>query len=462
MFASSPRSRSLPLQHPKNRLRADDTTKQSNNAPMNQTVTDPQPLLFFAWLGLGMTSFLSSLLTLLIRPDILIALPTMSPTLIAWTHLFILGWLCSLFFAAGYQLTPVVTLNPLASRWMSRIHFALHFIGMPTMVVSFYTGHYPSLAIGGALVVIGFLLFAINMLLSAGLQSKWNYLSLMWVTGIFWLLIGSGVAMVAVFMRLQLVDSSQFNAVLGIHIHTMIVGFFLMILMAAASKLVPMFMLSPEKPQYGTSIAGIVLNAVLFAAYFGFLSMDHHYRTALCMIALIALVAYFCQLAFFARNKRRKWDAGMVLFYAANLSLIPAWCLFYQFHNKNHPNAEDLQMLRSAVFTVTFLTFNGCILGMSQKIVPFMLWHQLYSKHLGKAKVPQTKELLASWTLWPIAIAYLIATSLFLAAQIANLPQLIRPATIAMLLGFIFVACNAPTFASHWRHPQLIPFNKKP
>ncbi len=428
---------------------------------MNQTVTDPQPLLFFAWLGLGMISFLSSLLTLLIRPDILMALPAMSPTVIAWTHLFILGWLCSLFFAAGYQLTPVVTLNPLASRWMSRIHFVLHLIGMPTMVVSFYTGRYSLLAMGGSFVVFGFILFAINILLSAGLKSKWNHLSLMWVAGIFWLLVGSGVAMVAVFMRLQLVDSSLFSTVLSMHIHTMTIGFFLMILMAAASKLVPMFMLSPEKPQYGTSIAGLTLNGVLFASYFGFHFMDFRYRTALCIIALIALAAYFSQLVFFAITKRRKWDAGMVLFYGANLTLLPVWWFFYRFHNTTNQSPEDLQMLRSAVFTVTFLTFNGCILGMSQKIVPFMLWHHLYSKHLGKAKVPQTIQLLASWTLWSIAIAYLIATFLFLAAQIWNIPQLIRPATIAMLLGFIFVACNAPTFTSHWRHPQLTPFNKK-
>ena len=39
--------------------------RNHNASSMNRTVTDPQPLLFFAWLGLGLSSFLSSIVTLL-------------------------------------------------------------------------------------------------------------------------------------------------------------------------------------------------------------------------------------------------------------------------------------------------------------------------------------------------------------------------------------------------------------
>ncbi len=437
--------------------------RNHNASSMNRTVTDPQPLLFFAWLGLGLSSFLSSIVTLLLQPDILIGRAAMTPTVMAWTHLMILGWLCSIFFAAGYQLTPVVTLKPLASRWLSRIHFAFHLIGMPIMVYAFFTGHYEWLAVGGSLVVTGFVLFVINALLSAGMQSHWNHLSLMWASGIFWLLVGATVALIAVFMRLNLIDGGNFNTVLAVHIHTMIVGFFLMILMAAASKLVPMFMLSPEQPQYGSWVAGMLLNLVMFATYFGFNSLDSHFRSLLSVTLLAAILAYFSQLTYFALKKRRKWDAGMTLFYLANFMLLPAWWQFFRFHSLPDAGATSasIDTLRAGVFIVTFLAFNGCILGMSQKIVPFMLWHHLYAKHLGKAKVPQTVDLLHAWTLWPIASSYLLSALLYLIALKGQNAALIRPATVFMLLAFFFVACNAPQFIKHWKNPVLIPFKKK-
>lgn len=429
---------------------------------MNRTVTDPQPLLFFAWLGLSMLSFLVLIVFLLVKPEILMELPTMSPTVVGWTHLMVLGWLCSLFFAAGYQLTPVVTLNPLASRWMSRVHFSLHLIGMPIMIYAFVTTKYALLSVGATGVVLGFLLFAINTIMSSGLQSKWNHLSVIWMTAIFWLLVGASVALVAVFMRLGLVNSSSFNAVLGVHIHTMLVGFFLMILIGAASKLVPMFMLSPEQPQYGSWIAGILLNICLFAAYFGFKFSSSSYRTALIFVGLAALSAYFAQLAYFALKKRKKWDPGMTLFYLSNLTLLPAWWCFYEFHSTDAGSLQNWQSIRSGVFLLTFITFSGCILGIAQKIVPFMLWHHLYSKHLGKAKVPQTIDLLNEWTLWPIALAYALSALFYLFAIFTYTQQLIRPATACMLIAFILVACNSTQFVSHWRHPVLMPFNNKP
>ena len=428
---------------------------------MNRDVKDPQPLLFFAWLGIGMLSLLLSIVWLLITPEILIGLPTLAPKVIAWTHLMILGWLCSLFFAAGYQLTPVVTLNPLASRWLSRVHGFLHGLGVTLMVFSFATSRYHLLAVGGTSVVSGFVLFALNVLLSAGLDPKWNHLSLMWITGIFWLLVGATMAIIAVCMRVGVMIGVNFNEIVGLHIHTMIGGFFLMLLMAAASKLVPMFMLSPEQPQYGSWIAGVVLNLALLGTYWGFHSPVGHYRSVLMIVVLAVVIAYYAQLFYFAKTKRRKWDAGITLFYVANLTLIPAWWLLFQYHSGSlEQTGDQTYMIRSAVFIFTFLTFNGCILGMAQKIVPFMLWHHLYSKHLGKAKVPLTTDLLNTWSLWPIVVSYLAAAVLYLLALFYHLAELIRPATIAMLIAFVFVVCNAPKFISHWKQPKLTPFLK--
>ncbi|MEQ9825687.1 MAG: hypothetical protein ABQ298_14975 [Puniceicoccaceae bacterium] len=424
---------------------------------MNRNVTDPQPLLFFCWLSLGMASLLGSILMLLMQPELLIGHAAMAPPVVAWTHLVMLGWLGSLFFAAGYQLTPVVTLNPLASRWMSRIHFALHLIGVPVMVVAFETGRYAWLAASGSAVILGFVLFAINALLSAGPSSRWNHVSLPWFAAIFWMLAGALLALMAVFMRLGWMESGNFQNVLGLHIHTMIGGFFLQLLIAAASKLVPMFMLSPEKPQHGTWIATILLNGVLFGAHFRMGEHSPLQRQMLMIGALLALLAYGGQLIYFARKKRRRWDAGMTLFYAAHLILLPAWWYGYQFHLESN-GASNPDLLRYSVFLTSLLVFTGCILGMAQKIVPFMLWHHLYSQYLGRAKVPQTLELLSAWTLWPIAWCWGVASLMFLLAFALHSMLLIQLGAAALLTAFALMLCNAPTIRSHWRSPKISPF----
>ena len=130
-----------------------------------------------------------------------------------------------------------------------------------------------------------------------------------------------------------------------------------------------------------------------------------------------------------------------MLFFGGCLLLLPAWMFFHQHHLEEGPETASI---RTGVFTLVILVFNGCILGMAQKIVPFMMWHHLYSKYLGNKKVPNTIDLLNSWTLWPIAAVYLVAALFFLSAFIFDASAIIRPGAITMLLAYVLFTCNAP------------------
>lgn len=385
----------------------------------------------------------------------------MSPPVIAWTHTFILGWLCSLFFAAGYQLIPVITLNPLRSRLLSQIHFALHALGVPIMVISFLRSEYHGLAVGGTFVFLGFLLFIFNTLITSGVQPKWSHGSVLWFMGLFWLLTGGILALVAVALRLHPLPDWDFMGILGLHVHTMLFGFFFMFLIAASSKLIPMFMLSPERPQWGTWISGGLISFVLLVSYATIGAKPAIFGSLLAFIMLSSITAFYGQLLFFVLKKRRPLDAGLSQFLLGTLFLLPAWISFYKFHTTSAPATPDLDVIRSGVFLLVFLVFNGCILGMAQKIVPFMLWHHLYSKYLGRSRVPQTADLLVSWTLWPIFACFLISGLLFLTAMLGGWTALISPAAVFMLFAYVFVAVNGRMFLSHWRHPQIQPFSPR-
>ncbi|MCG8527390.1 MAG: hypothetical protein MI748_13475 [Opitutales bacterium] len=421
---------------------------------MSNNVTDPQPILFFCWLGMGMISLLASIAWLIIEPGLLTG-AFMRPEVIAWVHLVALGWLCSLYFAAGYQLIPVVTLRPLASRWMSRIHLVFHGIAFPAMVIGFFTSRYIWVGIGGSIVYLGFWLFTLNSLFSSGLNSTWNRTSVPWFLGLFWLVAGGTLAVVATFYRINPQTQINFFNVLGLHVHTMLVGFFFTILISAASKLVPMFLLSPEKDQWGTWISSLTSTLILFLAYtFADNSITNKLLTCL---MLIALLAHFGQMLFFILKKRKKLDPGMLTFFLANLLLLPAWWCFCKYHSNP---AEQEHMIRAGVFIMLFLVFNGCILGMAQKIVPFMFWHHIYAKHLGKAILPVTHELLTSWTLWPIAIGFTLSASTFCIALSTESDFLFRPAAVILLVSYFFVVANGPKLIRHWKTPDIKPFPK--
>src|SRR5215467_10538718 len=52
---------------------------------------------------------------------------------IAVTHLFVLGWICSIVMGAMYQLVPVALETRLYSEQLARWHFVFHLVGFSGM-----------------------------------------------------------------------------------------------------------------------------------------------------------------------------------------------------------------------------------------------------------------------------------------------------------------------------------------
>jgi hypothetical protein len=422
---------------------------------VSRNVTDPQPLLFFAWLGVGLVSLITALVWLVVSPDLLLG-PVLAPGTVAWTHLWVLGWLANLFFASGYQLTPVVTLKPLTSRWLARVHWAVHVVGFAWMVLAFLRLDYHGVAWGGSLVVSGFLMFVINLLLTSGWNPKWSHTSVLWTASCFWLLVGAALALVAVRLKIAPWGGLDPMRVLGLHVHVLGIGFFLQLLVAAASKLVPMFLLSSEKPQWGTWISGLVINLTLALALIeGLGAHAMRGREWMSWAVLGAVVAFLGQQGWFITSKRRKLDAAMVLFFGSCLLLLPSWAWIHLLHTPTAHASDLLHGARNGFFLLLGVTFAGCILGMAQKIVPFMLWHYLYARFLGKAQVPLTADLLLPWTARPILIAFIIASLLFLGGFLTAQPWMLSLAAGMLLLSLGFFMANGKQFLSHLKSPRI-------
>ena len=75
----------------------------------------------------GLTALLLGALWLVVQPSVL-ATYHYNQSVIALTHLFTLGWICSIVMGAMYQLVPVALETKLYSQRLARVQFAFQSI----------------------------------------------------------------------------------------------------------------------------------------------------------------------------------------------------------------------------------------------------------------------------------------------------------------------------------------------
>ena len=106
----------------------------------------------------GLLSLLVSAGFLLAQPDLL-AMYHYTPHLIAITHLFVLGFTCSIVMGAMYQLVPVTLETQLFSERLVKWQFAAHVIGFVGMVFAFWSFNMALVGAFGSLLTLGVGLF---------------------------------------------------------------------------------------------------------------------------------------------------------------------------------------------------------------------------------------------------------------------------------------------------------------
>jgi cbb3-type cytochrome oxidase subunit 1 len=97
------------------------------------------------------------------------------PEYAAWRfahmHLLLAGFMAMMIFGVGYHVLPRFSGRTLAHPALARWHLRIHHIGLWALVVGGthrpWEGH-PVTVIGGVLVYVGFVLFALNVWRSTG------------------------------------------------------------------------------------------------------------------------------------------------------------------------------------------------------------------------------------------------------------------------------------------------------
>ncbi|MFZ1358090.1 MAG: hypothetical protein WAS28_06355 [Saprospiraceae bacterium] len=362
------------------------------------------------------------------------------PHILAITHTMALGWGTMIILGASHQLVPVLIESKLYSNTLAYISFILAAIGIPLLVYGFYVFdmRWPA-QWGGWLVVLALLAYMINIAVSM-VKSKHESVHAVFVfTATTWLCFTAilGLAQVYNFTSILLPESSLHY--LTLHAHAGIIGWFLLLIIGVASRLIPMFLISKYSNVrllwwIYALINGALLIFVILFLYPG--------REALLFIPVItvfiaiSLFIYYCYWAYKKRIRKQVDEQVKLSLISVVMLLLPVLFLILVIVTLILTSGEQLNLIISYGFIIFFGWITAIIMGMTFKTLPFIVWNKVYHHLSGLGKTPSPKDLFNNPVFKIMAIAYLAGFIIFtLGILFGN--------SIVLKLGAIFLLITA-------------------
>ncbi len=342
-----------------------------------------------------------------------------APSTLIAVHLTTIGWLSVLMLGALYQFVPVIGNTSLYSQRLPIAALGCILAGLAAMLLGFValSGvgvlHPACLPIGGALVLIGFVLGGTNIGMTLWKVRPLPLHAAFVAVALVFLLLAAlfGVALALAFVWPQppafLVRIS--GGGLALHLAAGLGGWFTLTVMGVSYRLLSMFMLAPDEPRR-TTYAALLLTAGGLALLIigGLVQIEGGPGAAWverlgAVATALGVVCYLADIVEFYRSRRRKLLELNSVTAAIALALL-ALALLLGF------GLAVAGRLGEFAGPLGYLFLFGGLsgLGLSQlyKIVPFMTWLEVFGKRLGKGPVPRVQDLVDERRAKPWFIAY--------------------------------------------------------
>ena len=446
--------------------------------------TAPSIRLPLAFMLTGLAALVTGVVWLGAQPSVL-ASYHYNQSVIAATHLFVLGWICSIIMGAMYQLVPVALETRLYSERLARWHFGLHLVGFVGMVWMFRVWNMKQLGHFATVFAVGVGLFVFNLVQTLRRVPKWNVTATAVTAALFWisativaglsiaaskcdyesttgLATAPGVSNVVAGLRSLAGFMARFDQISAMHAHAHLsgVGFFTLLMVGVSYKLIPMFTLSELQNKRRAAASVALLNLGLAGSFLTIL-LRSPWKLAFALVIIAALACYGLELRAILRARKRKpLDWGIKYFLTAVALLIPLALLSIVLAWPGLPltaftgQLENLYGFFGLIGVVTFAIF-----GMLYKIIPFLVWFGVYSPHVGRAKVPALADMysaqLQAFGYWT-----------FLAGLATTSAAIVISSTTGVRLGVSLIAIsvgalvgNVGKILAHLIRPRLTPLN---
>ena len=441
--------------------------------------TAPSVTLPLMFVLTGIAALLTGMVWLALRPALL-ATYHYNQFVVAVTHLFVLGWICSVVMGAMYQLVPVALETKLYSERLARAHFAFHVVGVIGMVWMFHRWNMQHVGHYGTVLAVGVGLFAYNIARTLLRVPKWNVTATAVTAALGWISLtiiaglsiatakctfeidpkASLVGPVLQWLRSLAGFMSHFDAISAMHAHAHLgaVGFFTLLIVGVSYKLIPMFTLSEVQSRRRAIWSVLLLNAGLAGSFITIL-LRNPLKPAFAVVIVAALAIYGWELrAILRARKRRTLDWGIKTFLTAIALLLPLAGLAVVLSWPGLPLTGLTGQLENAYGFLGLLgVVTLAIIGMLYKVIPFLVWFGCYSRQIGRAHVPALADLYSSKLQVAGYCAYvtgIVATS---AAIVVPNESGVRLGVSLLTLGVLTLVINVGVMLSHFFKLRLKP-----
>lgn len=361
----------------------------SGSSPASQAPSLWVPLRY--WI-VAQASFLAVLFWAPVGADRLFGSFYQGQTL-ALTHLLALGWITMTTMGASFQLVPVALETTLYSERMARWQFWFMLLGTATMVIHFWSFQFRAVAVGAGLVLVAVILYAINLGRTLFQLDRWDIVARHVVAALLYLLATTLLGGLMALNKVSLILGADALRMISAHAHLAGVGWVSMMILGVGYKLIPMFSLGELGDERIARWQFWLINLGLVGLFVSLLVGSRLVLPfALAIAGAIGL--FLCKMIAVLRGSRRPkldwglWHAVSALIYLVLASLVGLWLA--------SGRGPDGSWASHVAFGYTVLALLGwmsvMIVGMTYKILPFLVWHHRYSDVVGLRPVPTATE----------------------------------------------------------------------
>lgn len=374
------------------------------------------------------------------------------PHLLAITHIMALGWGTMIILGASHQLVPVLIEGKLYSNKLAYASFILAAIGIPLLCYGFYEFNMGAPAKwGGRFVVLAMLAYLINISKSIAQSKSENVHAIFVFTSVLWLFItvALGLALVYNFTF----SFMRHNSVhyLPLHVHIGIIGWFLLLVIGVASRLIPLFLISKyTNPKLLWVVFWLInISLVSFILIFYFLPISFSLIPDILLFAAIGLFIYYCIAAYKQRIRKQVDEQVKLSILSALMMALPIILLFIILLVFMNRDAENNAFMVTYGFIIFFGWITAIILGMTFKTLPFIVWNKVYHRRSGQGKTPSPKDLFSNTVFKIMCAAYLAGFVIFICGLLWSNSLLLKPGAFLLLLTAILYNWNVLKIFNH-------------
>ena len=311
---------------------------------------------------------------------------------IALLHTFTLLTISPAILGVLYQLLPVVVEGKLGSRSLAWFTSMTWWTGATGFVICRLLGPHLMPAFAG-LLFLAILSLILQLLWTIG-KGHWSNSAWQVLAASGWLLLMSvsGAFMASGIYPLPALELIQWHAWTGV------LGWFSLIIVGLATRLVPMFMLSHGMEERWAIYAGSILVITPVILLPDALIEGKGFAIAGLLFVISGYFSYSIYLIQCIRKRmRRRLEAAMVLFLISFLfpllALICVWGSLYDLG----PAFPSHRMAHAAMILILPGFVGSATLGMSFKILPFMSWMALQPGSKEGRGVPLPQDIGIRW-----------------------------------------------------------------